>query len=243
LNNTLANGFMLLERLAQDGCERSVKELSEQTGLPPSHVCRLLKTLVETGYLEQDPASRKYRVSLKLLSLSQARLRNLDLRRVGHPFLARLGNELNANVFLSAPFRGRSIIIDVVWPMDVAGDPSIVVGTVHSVCHSACGKVCAAFLEPVDRDLLEQILAEETPPESLKAWSPEFCRIREAGLAVRKEQGIFAVAAPVFRAGNRFSGAVGVFFPAPARRMAAIEPAVRQCANAISFALGQPYSD
>ena len=243
MNNTLANGFMLLERLARDGREGSVKDLSAETGLPPSHVCRLLKTLVETGYLEQDPASRKYRVSLKLLSLSQARLRNLDLRRVGHPFLARLGNELNANVFLSAPCRGRSIIIDVVWPMEVVGDPSIVVGTVHNVCHSACGKVCAAFLEPEDRDMIEQIMAEEKPPESLDDWSPEFCRIREAKLAIRKEDGIFAMASPVFRAGNQFCGAVGVYFPAPAGKKSDIEAAVRRCANAISFALGQPYSD
>lgn len=243
MNNTLAHGFMLLEKLAMEGREGSVKELSAQTGLPPSHVCRLLKTLVETGYLEQDSSSRKYRVSLKLLSLSQRRLSNLDLRCVGHPFLARLGHDLNANVFLSAPCRGRSIIIDVVWPMDVVGDPSIVVGTVHNVCHSACGKVCAAFLEPEHRDMIQQAMAEETPPESLDDWSPEFCRIREAKLAVRKEAGIFAMAAPVFRAGNQFCGAVGVFFMAPAGKKAEVESVVRRCAHAISFALGQPYLD
>lgn len=243
MNNTLSNGIRLLEMLAEDGGAYAVKELSGMAGLPPSHVCRLLKTLVHTGYLEQGPENRKYRVSLKLLSLSQARLAKLDLRRVGHPFLAQLGAALNAHAFLSAPCRGRSIIIDGVWPVGTEGDPSVVVGKVHSMCHSACGKVCAAFLETQDRGMVEQALAEEDPPEALEAWSPEFVRIREDRLAVRREQGVYAVAAPVFRAGSLFSGAVGAFLPVQDGRTADLEAAVRQCATAISFALGKPYAD
>ena len=47
MNNTLQNGFRLLEMLADNGGEMSVTELAAQASLPPSHVCRLLKTLVQ----------------------------------------------------------------------------------------------------------------------------------------------------------------------------------------------------
>ena len=70
MNNTLQNGFMLLEFMAETANECSVKELAEHFELPNSHVCRLLKTLEATGYVQQIPGSRKYRISLKILCLS-----------------------------------------------------------------------------------------------------------------------------------------------------------------------------
>ena len=242
MNNTLSNGFKLLEMLAEDGRDFAVKDLSAQTGLPPSHVCRLLKTLVRTGYLEQVPETRKYRVSLKILTLSQARLSHLDLRRIGHPFVAELGAKLKSPVFLTAPCQGRSIIVDVVWPPEAANDPVLVVGQVHSLGHSACGKVCAAFIEPDEPELIEQALAGETSPPSLAEWQDEFRRIRETQIAIRNEQNILAVAAPLFRAGHRFTGAIGAWMPSGSVLTPAIEQAVRKTATAISFALGQPFS-
>jgi DNA-binding IclR family transcriptional regulator len=232
----------LLEMLAQRGNELSVKDLSVQAELPPSHVCRLLKTLVATGYLEQGPETRKYRVSLKILTLSQARLRHLDLRRAGHPFVAQLGEDLQAPVFLSAPCQGRSIIVDVVWPRGAAGDPVMVVGQVHSVCHSACGKVCAAFATPEELARIGADLASADPPESLDGRQGEFRLIRETRFAVRDEQGILAVAAPLFRAGGLFTGAIGVMLPAGMALASEVEQAVRRTATAISFALGQPFA-
>lgn len=243
MNNTLANGFKLLEMLSEDGGAYSVKELSALAKLPPSHICRLLKTLVQTGYLEQLPESRKYRVSLKLLHLSQARLKKLDLRRVGHPFVEQLGHELKAPVFLSAPCQGRSIIVDVVWPQEAVGDPVLVVGQVHSICHSACGKICAAFALPDEQSLVESAIVSENPNDTLDAWNEEFRRIRETRFAVRCEEGVLAVAAPLFRAGALFAGAIGVCFPGDAILTPEIEQIVRRAATAISFSLGQPFSN
>jgi len=143
VNNTLQNGFKLLELLAAIGREVSVTELSAQASLPPSHVCRLLKTLLQTGYVEQSAETRRYRVSLKLLNLAHARLVNLDFRRIGHPYAMQLAESLQANAFLSQPLQGRSIIVAVAYPSSSLADSGIVVGQIHSVCHSACGKVCA----------------------------------------------------------------------------------------------------
>ena len=243
LNRTLSNGFKLLEMLSEDGGAYSVKEISAMAGLPSSNICRLLKTLVETGYLEQNPKDRKYRVSLKVLQLSHARLKKLDLRRLGHPFSAQLAEELKAPVFLSAPCKSRSIVVDVVWPKEVVGDPVLVVGQVHSVSHSACGKVCAAFAPPEEMPLVEAALTAENPGDPPEKWMRELARIREERFALRREAEILAIGAPIFRAGGIFAGAIGVFSPGDSEPSPELEQAVRRVANAISFSLGHPYSD
>lgn len=228
--------------LAESGGTFSVTELSNATGLPPSHVCRLLKTMVRTGYIEQLPENRKYRVSLKLLHLSQARLMKLDLRRIGHPFVAQLSHDLKAPVFLSAPCQGRSLIVDVVWPIEARDDPVLVVGQIHSVRHSACGKVCAAFTAAAERQSLDAEERAALGDLLFADWLRELARIRETRLAVRQEQGLLAVAAPLFRAGGLFTGAIGSFFPGVEKLADEVEQAVRRTATALSFALGQPFA-
>ena len=121
MNNTLQNGFTILEYLAADAEECSVKELAEHFGLPNSHVCRLLKTLADTGYVEQTPGSRKYRISLKILNLSNMRLKKLKLRNIARPYLQKLVRELERPVFLTAPYRYRSLIVATEYPERFAG--------------------------------------------------------------------------------------------------------------------------
>ncbi len=242
MNSTLKNGFRLLEILALAGTELTVKSLSEQTGLPSSHVCRLLKTLLATGYVEQNPTSRRYRISLKILTLSHTCLSRLDLRRIGHPFLVELGEQLNAQSYLSAPWRGYSIVVDIFWPRHGKGnDPAAEIGQTHSVRHSACGKVCAAYASPEERCQLQM---DGRVGDSRKGedWGAEFDRIRNRGLAIRNEQGILALAAPLFRAGDHFCGAIGAMLPTGTLLTDTIEETLRSTARGLSFALGQPFS-
>ena len=97
MNNTLYNGFKLLDFLAVSAELVSVKELAEHFQLPNSHICRLLKTLVETGYVEQDPATRKYRISLKILNLAHSRLQSERLPELARPYIRKLAEKLDVS--------------------------------------------------------------------------------------------------------------------------------------------------
>ena len=242
MNNTLHNGFKLLELLAAIGREVSVTELSAQASLPPSHVCRLLKTLLQTGYVEQSAETRRYRVSLKLLNLAHARLVNLDFRRIGHPYAMQLAETLQSHAFLSQPLQGRSIIVDVAYPRGVVDDAGVVVGQIHSVCHSACGKICAAYATDEERARLFDELEAAGTPEPREARLAEFARIRESGLAVRDEAGVLAIAAPLFQAGGSFCGALGALLPTGAVLDERTGQEIRRIAAAVSFGLGYPLS-
>ncbi len=242
MNNTLQNGFRLLEWLAASGQDASVTELSARTELPPSHVCRLLKTLLQTGYVEQNVETRRYRVSLKLLNLAHARLASLDFRRIGHPFAVRLAETFRAHTYLSQPLQGRSIMVDVAYPRGTMCDTGIVVGQIHPVGRSACGKLCAAFAADNEREQLFESLAQEGFTEPRAHWLAEWARIREARFAVRDEPGVLAVAAPLFRAEGQFCGALGVLLPTGTAMSSTIEQEVRHAAEAMSFGLGYPFS-
>ncbi len=167
----------------------------------------------------------------------------LDLRRIGHPFVARLSHELKAPVFLSAPLQGRSIIVDVVWPVETDPDPVLVVGRIHPIRQSACGKVCAAFSTQEERFSIEALVRKELDDAEFEAWRRELEAIRETRLAVRQESKLIAVAAPVFRAGGVFTGAVGLYFPDREQISAEVTQEVKRTEKALSFALGQPFSN
>lgn len=250
MNNTLNNGLMLLRHLAADAEECSVRELAQHFGLPDSHVCRLLKTLVETGYVEQIPGRRTYRISLKILTLSNARLRNLKIRDIARPYLLALLREFNRPVYLSANSGGRSIIIASEFPEHCREDPALVVGSVHTPNRAACGRVCAAFAPEgadVARDCQWGGGARKAAAEK-KAFLKELARIRENGFALIKEEfeaGKGAVAAPVFNAAGECVGAAGVSLDGDgafwdAAHVAQYCGRTRACGESISFALGFP---
>ncbi len=239
MNNTLANGFRILEVLS-DGKVYTVKELSEKFQLPPSHICRLLKTLLETGYIEQPAGTRKYRVSLKILTLANAWMRHSALRIVGRPHLQRLSRDLNCQAYLSEFWHGHSIVIDVTYPEGGMADPSMTVGQVHRIAASACGRICAAYAGPADLEVLvEELRADGTPEETVSAFLEDLPDIRKTGLSVRPEADLLAVAAPILRNGETFCGALGIFFPGLTRKdlTPAIINALKTSAKAISTTL------
>ncbi len=243
MNNTLTNGFKLLELLATSNSERSVTELAAEMERPASHICRLLKTLVATGYVEQNPATRKYWVSLRLLTLSHVRLASLDFRRIGHPFAVQLANELSAHTYLSQPLRGLSIVVDVAWPCGSNLDVGLVIGQIHSIRLTACGKLCAAYASAGERADLLAMMESQGQVFDRAAWLAELDLIRNKGLSVRQELGILALAAPVLSAGGDFCGALGLFCPPEVTTVTPeLEAALRRAAGAISFALGYPLS-
>lgn len=68
---SVARTFALLEALAAAGGELSLSELAASTGLPPPTIHRLLRTLVDGGYVRQLP-SRRYLLGPALVELGEA---------------------------------------------------------------------------------------------------------------------------------------------------------------------------
>ena len=71
---SLARAFGVLETLAELGGEAGLSELAAATGLAPGTIHRLVRTLVDLGYLRQLP-SRRYTLGPKLVGLGETAAR------------------------------------------------------------------------------------------------------------------------------------------------------------------------
>ncbi len=78
-----------------------ITELSIKLGVSKSTVHRLVTTMEKQGYLEQDPDSRKYKLGLSILRLSEIIMKNYDIRTIASPIMQRLRDYTEESVHLN----------------------------------------------------------------------------------------------------------------------------------------------
>ncbi len=222
--------------------ELTLTQISERIGINKSTVHRLLATLERNHFLERDSQTGIYRPGIRLLQLAHLALENNDLRRIADPFLRQLCDLHRENVNLS--FLDGT---DVVY-LDVIESPqrvklAAVTGQRLPAFSTASGKAILAFLP---EEIVQQLLARGIPQYTQRTLtSPsdlmeDFVRARERGFAISEqefEDGINAIAAPIFNAGHQPIASVSVAGPAyrlSKERMVEISPSVMETANKIA---------
>lgn len=95
----LNRALTILEALAQTENGLSLGTLANQTGLSKSTVHRILATLKERGYAEQNQ-SGSYEIGAKLIDTVSCHINALDLQTESRPFLAELRKELDLTTHL-----------------------------------------------------------------------------------------------------------------------------------------------
>src|SRR5215469_9409636 len=66
---SLAKGFRVLEAFSGDAEEMTLSEMADVAGLDAGTTFRMVNTLVNLGYVARIPASRRFRLTLKVLDL------------------------------------------------------------------------------------------------------------------------------------------------------------------------------
>ena len=95
---SLERAFGLLELIAGNGGSMTLSSLSRDSGLPTTTLHRLARTLVDLGYLRQEP-SRSYALGPRLSLLADAS--SAMLRAVAVPHLGHLVDELGETANLA----------------------------------------------------------------------------------------------------------------------------------------------
>lgn len=196
-----------------------ITDLANATGLPKSTTHRLVTALVNEGLLVQDEDSHKYALSLRVTALSANVLSSHSVRKAARPMLMELRDQTHESVHLAVLEGMEAVIIDtedsyyLVRVVNVPGQ--------HLPAHAvSTGKVLLAYQwEMRLREMLQHTdLARYTDRTITDArlLLEELRRVRAAGYAVscgELEEGIDAVAAPVFDHLGTVAAAVSIGGP------------------------------
>ena len=239
---SVARAIALLDALADSEAGLGVNELARRIGVNASTASRLLATLERSGLVERS-ARGPYRLGLRLVTLSDRVLGQLDVRQRARPLLARLAEQTGETATLSVPSGGDAITVDFVpsgssvVSMARLGRPSIMHAT-------AVGKVALAFGARVDEPAGPLPAYTERTIVDPAALAAELDAVRAGGYAEaigEREADLAAVAAPVFGRGGELAAILGVQGPIsrlPAATRRTLRAPVLAAAAELSSLLG-----
>ena len=157
---SVAKAFLLMEELDKWG-EMSIGDLSERLRMDKATVHRLINTIKDAGYINQNPDNKKYSNSLKLLAMGNRAIEKTGVRHVARPFMEELSESTGETINLGMRVGNKIIYVD-----KIESSSTIKVGlgigvSVPSYC-SGLGKAILAFT-PADEleELLDGIVFEK----------------------------------------------------------------------------------
>jgi IclR family transcriptional regulator, acetate operon repressor len=218
---TLARGLDILELFSGGPPELTQKQMSEGLGLPLPTVHRLTSALVERGYLERDPATRRFRLGLALARLMPSLLSGLRLPDIARAHLSELAGRSGETVNLVV-LRGP----DVMYLYSESGGrvltAAVPVGLRLPAHCVASGKCLLAQLPGEEARLaLGPEPWEARTPNTRATWArllPDLERARRRGFATTDDEfevGLRSIAVAVPFADVPLPAAISVSVPTP----------------------------
>jgi IclR family acetate operon transcriptional repressor len=240
----------IIELLAEGASEMPLGEIADRLGLPKSGAHRLLATLVDLGWAEQDPSTGFYRLTMRLAVLGQRFYVASGIPDICQPVLDRFAHDCREFARL-AVVDGNSLV----WIAHAQGatgglvyQPADTTGTVPLYA-TASGKAWLATL--THEDAIHNVVgeggfkhAERYGPNVIRSIEALLKDIRTTarrgyGLALNEaEPGVTAIAAAI-RSGLNGAAVGTVSIAGPSARMTEhrireLAPRVIQCASDLS---------
>lgn len=246
LLKSMLKAFAVLECFSTLERKLSVSDIARRTGLPRGTAHRVMATLREIGFVEQERERDQYRLGLKLFELGNIVLANMDLHREAKSFVEALTAVSGERVHLCVFDGLRTTLINRTEPAQGRTNTIVVMETSPAHC-TATGKAALAFqADAVISRVIAFGLPSYTPntitdPRELRE---ELEKVRKRGYAVDNEElslGIRCVGAPIRNMNGRVFASISVSGPArriTRNKVAALGQLVIQYANAISAQLG-----
>lgn len=233
MDNTIKNPvqsaeriFGVLEALAETG-PIGLIELSAKLGLHKSTAHRLLMSLICMGYAIQETETGKYKLTFKVVELSEKILSKVDIVALVHPLLAELANDVRETVHF-VQRRGTEVFyldkVSPLYPQESAIRMASQVGLARPLYCSAVGKAILAEMKPEEVEYIWNHSRVERKTEytitTLSKLQQELVEIRNNGFALDNEEnevGVRCIAACVINHQRLPNNAFSI--SAPAGRM------------------------
>lgn len=217
---TIDRASFILETLSKYD-DLSLAELSEKVHLHKATTHRLVNSLLENGYIEKEPATKKYRISLKLFQLGNRRVQNIDFLNVAKSMIRQLSQEIDQTVHLVVEDECEVLYIDKHDSKKNGSQMRSKIGEKAPMYVTAVGKAMlatktnAAIAEYWNQTDIQQRTSHTIT--HLEDFMTEINTIREQGYALDNEEneyGVVCIGASFASYKEVAAGAISISLPA-----------------------------
>ena len=218
---SIAKCFQVLEALNTAGRAVGLTELAQLAGLDRSGVQRVTHTLRVLGYLRQDPATKAFRLSGRMLEFGHTVLATNEVRERAQPHLEALNRRSSETVNL-LELEGDEIVYVSRFPSMHAVSVDLHVGSRLPAFCTAAGRAILSRIDPAEA-LARLKAARRTgmtrfTVTDLAGLRQALQTARDQGYAMNNQEafvGDISIAAPLLDRLGRPLGAVNIAVPSP----------------------------
>ncbi len=245
--NSIDRTLQILQLFSLQKPEWGISEISKELNLYKSCIHNTLFTLLNRGFVTQNPNNDKYRLSVKFFEMGSIVLENIDLRKAAHPYMEQLSREFNETVHLGI-LSDREVLSIEREKSNQGLQHQIYIGKRAPLYCTGVGKSLLAFLntEKIDRIIHEKGLKKytENTITNVDKLKKELQQIRKQGYAVdnmEHESGVRCIAAPISDYHGKVIASLSISGPAfriSEEKIPIIKEKVIKCCRLISQAMG-----
>jgi DNA-binding IclR family transcriptional regulator len=245
---SLARGFTVLAKVCRSEEPLSLSELAKKSGLSIGAIQRLTYTLEKIGLVERDQRTKRFRTGSQMISLALAITRNLELKKVAHPFMQALSDEVGEVVGLGALEGDQIILVEIIHTRQLL-NINMNIGAIIPPHATSTGKAILAFLPDarVEGILGSQSMTKFTSNTitSIKSFKKELEQVKASGFATAFDEnayGLTTIGAPVKNNDGHVTAALTIMVPSikisKDKFISAFKKKIVQTADQISAAMG-----
>lgn len=204
INQSLAHGLNILLLYDASAPLLTVAEISKRLGYSQSKAYRLVRTLTQYDFLQEENGTARYTLGLNALRLGLLAKNQFNLARLAKPFMQELSGRTRETVLLTSIQGTRGVVLERVESEEPVRFSVFQPGVTFPLHCGASSKILMAFLpeEEWDYIITKEGLKRYTSntivdPELLKT---HLRQIRKRGVAFSDqevERDVRAVAAPI----------------------------------------------
>jgi IclR family transcriptional regulator, pca regulon regulatory protein len=231
---SLAKGFRVLEAFTAIRREMTLAEVARAADIDNATAFRFLNTLVQLGYVEKIPDTKRFRLALKCLDLGFSAIARTDIRDLARPLLRTLVDEHIEAASVAVSDGADIVYVERVQAGFVRLGVDVRIGSRAPAYSTAVGQVILAHLTRSQQlailDAAPRRKVTATTLTSIDALMKRLALVRAQGFALSDQEnvtGLRVLAAPVLDADGLPVAGLSVAAPAFLMPLKAFEKLAR----------------
>jgi DNA-binding IclR family transcriptional regulator len=198
--------------------ELGISEIAKGAGISKTNAFEIVHSFENLGYLEQNPVSRKYSLSVKMLVFSSAVNSHIGYYRVVYDIMDELSEKVNNIVYFSVPHGLNILYLYSSHPKaQRANFPFRPVG--GEICPMYCSSMGKAMLAFSDTELMEKMRSMKFTKFTEKTitdygtLTKQIDEVKKSGYAIDRGEhqfGVGAVGVPILNHNNKLIAAMSI---------------------------------